>query len=108
MRYIFPIAIVAGQMFASSAVAIDMPNAAKRNECSYCHEVDKPGVGPAWQEVAGRYKDDAGAWAKNGKLARKIKNGGSGVWGRMPMPANPNVGDDDMKEILAFIKGLAR
>lgn len=108
MKSIVLIPLTSGLMFANSAMATDMPNVATRNECGYCHEVSKQVVGPAWKEVAAKYKDDAEAWTKNGKLAKKIKNGGNGSWGRMPMPANPKVSDEDMKEILAFIKGLAK
>jgi cytochrome c len=81
-----------------------MPAVAKKNNCAACHAVDKKVVGPAWKDVAAKYKGDAAAW--DGKLATKIKNGGSGAWGAMPMPANPKVSDADMKEIIAFIKGL--
>lgn len=108
MKSIVLIPLTSGLMFANSAMATDMPNVATRNECGYCHEISKQVVGPAWKDVAAKYKDDAEAWTKNGKLAKKIKNGGNGSWGRMPMPANPKVSDEDMKEILAFIKGLAK
>lgn len=80
-----------------------MPAVAKKNNCTACHAVDKKVVGPAWKDVAAKYKDDATAWDR---VATKIKNGGSGAWGAMPMPANSKVSDDDMKEIIAFIKGL--
>lgn len=108
MRYIVLIALTSGLIFADSAMATDMPNVATKNDCGYCHEVGKPMVGPAWKDVAAKYKDDAAAWTGNGTLAKKIRNGGHGSWGRMPMPANPNVSDGDMKEILVFIKGLAK
>ena len=97
-------AVAAGLMVAGSAMATDMPAVAKKNNCTACHAVDKKVVGPAWKDVSAKYKGDAAAW--DGKLATKIKKGGSGNWGKMPMPANPKVSDADMKEILAFIKGL--
>ncbi|MBU1213900.1 MAG: c-type cytochrome [Gammaproteobacteria bacterium] len=93
----------AGLMVAGSAMAVDMPAAAKKNNCTACHKVDKKVVGPAWKDVAAKYKGDAAAWDK---VAAKIKKGGSGAWGSMPMPANPKVSDADMAEIIAFIKGL--
>ena len=96
----------AGLMVAGSAMATDMPAVAKKNNCTACHAVDKKVVGPAWKDVAAKYKGDAAMFAADGKLATKIKKGGSGAWGAMPMPANPKVSDADMKEILAFIKGL--
>ncbi len=93
----------AGLMVAGSAMATDMPAVAKKNNCTACHKVDKKVVGPAWKDVAAKYKGDAAAWDK---VATKIKKGGSGAWGSMPMPANPKVSDADMAEIIAFIKGL--
>ena len=101
---VISMAVAAGLMVAGSAMATDMPAVAKKNNCTACHAVDKKVVGPAWKDVSAKYKGDAAAW--DGKLATKIKKGGSGNWGKMPMPANPKVSDADMKEILAFIKGL--
>lgn len=95
--------VAAGLMVAGSAMATDMPAVAKKNNCTACHAVDKKMVGPAWKDVAAKYKGDDAAWDK---LADKIKKGGSGAWGKMPMPPNPKVSDADMKEILDFIKGL--
>lgn len=100
---VISMAVAAGLMVAGSAMATDMPAVAKKNNCTACHAVDKKVVGPAWKEVSAKYRGDAAAWDK---LATKIKNGGSGNWGKMPMPANPKVSDADMAEILAFIKGL--
>lgn len=93
----------AGLMVAGSAIATEMPAVAKKNNCTACHKVDKKLVGPSWKDVAAKYKGDAAAWSK---VAAKIKKGGSGAWGSMPMPANPKVSDADMKEIIDFIKAL--
>jgi cytochrome c len=95
--------VAAGLMVAGSAMATDMPAVAKKNNCTACHAVDKKVVGPAWKAVADKYKGDAAAWDK---VAAKVKKGGSGAWGSMPMPANPKVSDADMAEIIGFIKGL--
>ena len=57
----------------------------KKDGCAACHAVDKKIVGPAYKEVAAKYKGDKDAAAK---LAKKVKEGGSGVWGPMPMPPN--------------------
>lgn len=92
--------VAAGLMVAGSAMATDMPAVAKKNNCTACHAVDKKVVGPAWKDVAKKYD------GKVDHLADKIKKGGAGNWGSMPMPANPKVSDADMKEILAFIAGL--
>jgi len=100
---VISMAVAAGLMVAGSAMATDMPAVAKKNNCTACHAVDKKVVGPAWKDVSAKYKGDAAAWDK---LPNKIKKGGSGNWGKMPMPANPKVSDADMAEILDFIKGL--
>lgn len=96
-------AVAAGLMVAGSAMAADMPDVAKKNNCVACHAIDKKVVGPSWKDIAAKYKGDATAAAK---LSDKIKKGGSGVWGSMPMPANPKVSDADMKEMVTFILGL--
>jgi len=100
---VISMAVAAGLMVAGSAMAADMPAAAKKNQCVACHAVEKKVVGPAFKDVAAKYKSDAAGWDK---LATKIKKGGSGNWGKMPMPANPKISDAEIAEILAFIKGL--
>jgi len=99
--------VAAGLMMAGSAMATDMPAVAKKNNCTACHAIDKKVVGPAWMDVAKKYKGDAGAEAK---LITKVSKGGSGVWGSMPMPANDAAGKKqaDMKELVQFILGLAK
>ena len=67
--------------------------------CQACHTVDKKLVGPSYKEVAAKYAGDNAAPAK---LEQKIKNGGSGVWGAVPMPPN-NVPDADLKTLVAWI-----
>jgi cytochrome c len=67
--------------------------------CQAYHTVDKKLVGPAYKEVAAKYKGDTAAPAK---LEQKVKNGGSGVWGAVPMPPN-NVPDADLKTLVAWI-----
>ena len=65
-----------------------------------CHTVDKKLVGPAFKEVAAKY---AGQKDAADKLATKVIKGGSGVWGPVPMPANPQVNDADAKKLVAWI-----
>lgn len=77
----------------------------KKYNCTACHQNDKKLVGPAYQEVAAKYKGDAGAAAK---LAAKVKAGGSGVWGPVPMPPNPQVPDADLKTIITYILGMKK
>ncbi len=94
----------AGLMIAGGAMAVDMPALAKKNGCTNCHSIDKKVVGPAWQDVANKYKGDAGA---ADRLVAKIGKGGGGVWGSVPMPAQ-KASEADRKELVAFILGLAK
>ena len=73
--------------------------------CAACHSNDKQVVGPAYVEVAAKYKGDAGAAAK---LMEKVKKGGQGVWGPVPMPPNPSVSDADLKTIVTYILALKK
>ena len=70
--------------------------------CQACHTVDKKVVGPAYKEVAAKYASDSTALAK---LEQKVKNGGTGVWGAIPMPPN-NVPDADIKTLVEWILAL--
>lgn len=103
--FIVSMAVVTGLTLAGSAMSADMPAVAKKNGCASCHSIDKKVVGPAWQAVADKYKGDATA---ADKLSAKIAKGGSGVWGPVPMPAQPKLSDADNKELVAFILGLAK
>ena len=77
---------------------------AQKSGCLMCHGIDTAIIGPAYKDIAKKYKDDKSAEAR---LVEKVKAGGSGVWGKMPMPANsPKVKDDDIKTIVKWI--LAR
>ena len=77
----------------------------QKDGCAACHGVDKKIVGPAYQDVAAKYKGDAGAPAK---LVQKVKAGGSGVWGQIPMPPNPKVPDDYIKALVSWILALKK
>ena len=97
-------AVAAGLMVAGSAMATDMPAVAKKNNCTACHKVDKKVVGPAWKDVAAKYKGDDAAWDK---VAAKIKKGGSGAWGAVPMPPNtPQVSQSDIQTLVRYILSL--
>ena len=77
---------------------------AQKSGCLACHAIDKKVLGPAMKDVAAKYKGDKTAEAK---LIAKVKTGGSGVWGPMPMPANsPQVKDDDIKSIVQWILAM--
>ena len=77
----------------------------KKDGCAVCHTIDKKLIGPTYQEVAAKYKGDASAAAK---LADKVKKGGIGVWGQIPMPPNPQVPDADIKNLVAWILTLKK
>ncbi|WP_018987951.1 c-type cytochrome [Aromatoleum toluclasticum] len=98
MKVFVAAAVAAGLLSAAPAFA--SMELAKAKNCLACHAVDKKLVGPAYQEVAKKYAGDAGAAAK---LAEKIQKGGSGVWGTMPMPANPQVSPEEAKTLAAWV-----
>jgi cytochrome c len=76
----------------------DLALAQSRN-CMSCHTVDKKVVGPAFKDVAARY---AGQKDAVDRLAGKIRHGGGGVWGAVPMPANPQVSEGDARRLAAW------
>jgi cytochrome c len=73
---------------------------AKKHNCFACHQVDKKLVGPAYKEVAKKYKGQKNAAAT---LAEKVKKGSQGAWGPVPMPPNPSVPDGDVKKLVDWI-----
>ena len=73
---------------------------AKKHNCLACHTVDKKVVGPSYKEVAAKYRGDKAAEAK---LIDKVKKGGVGVWGQIPMPPNAAVPDADTKVLVRWI-----
>ena len=87
--------VIAGQAQADEALA-------KAKNCMSCHAVDKKLVGPAYKDVAAKYKGDAKAPAM---LAAKIKAGGKGTWGPIPMPPN-NVTPEEAGKLAAWVLAL--
>ena len=83
---------VSGQLLADEALA-------KAKNCMSCHAVDKKLVGPSYKDVAAKYKGDAGAAEA---LAAKVKAGGKGVWGQIPMPPN-NVTPEEAKKLATWV-----
>jgi cytochrome c len=73
----------------------------KTKGCVACHAVDKKLVGPAYKDVAKKYTE-----ADVPKLVEKVKKGGVGVWGQVPMPPNPQVADADIEKIVRWILTL--
>ena len=88
-----------------AAVAVTAPAFADQalataKNCMACHATDKKLVGPAYKDVAAKYKDDKGAVDM---LAAKIMKGGAGVWGPVPMPANAQVNEAEAKKLAAWV-----
>jgi cytochrome c len=94
-------------LVAAQANAVDAKAAealAQKSGCLACHSIDKKVLGPAYKDVAAKYKGDKTAEAK---LVAKVKAGGSGVWGPMPMPANsPQVKDADITTVVQWVLAM--
>ena len=91
------IAFTAGMLLAGPALADE--TLAKKYNCLACHQVDKKVVGPAYKDIAKKYKGQN----VNAQLEQKVKKGGSGVWGQVPMPPNAAVPDADLKKLVDWI-----
>jgi len=91
-------ALVAAVSVTAPALA-DQALATSKN-CMACHAVDKKLVGPAFKDIAAKYAGDKSA---ADKLAAKVMKGGAGVWGPVPMPANPQVSDAEAKKLVAWV-----
>ena len=104
MKLILPLVVTVTLGFVSQANADDAAKAlAQKSGCLACHSVEAKVVGPAFKDVAAKYKGKGA----EGKLIAKVKAGGSGVWGPVPMPANsPQVKDDDIKTIVTWVLTL--
>ena len=86
-----------------AAPALANEELAKKHACTACHSIDKKLVGPAYKDVAAKY---AGQKDAVDKLAQKVMKGGAGVWGAVPMPANPQVSDAEAKQLVQWIMTL--
>ena len=92
---------LAATAFATGAFAAGIEDTMTKAGCMACHQKDKKVVGPAFKDIAAKYKgQDVVA-----KLAAKARAGGSGVWGPIPMPPNTpdKIGDADLKSAVEFI-----
>ena len=102
---LFTLAGAAALLVASASVQASTPvdgaaatALAQRNACMACHAVDRRMVGPAYRDVATKYKGMDVA-----KLAASIRAGGAGKWGPVPMPAQPNLSDENARILAAWI-----
>jgi len=103
--------LVFGNAFAEENAELDALKAdptkwmqSKGYICMSCHQVEVKVLGPSYKEVAAKYQGEETAAAT---LKEKIKDGGVGNWGQIPMPPNPNVTDEDLDTIIAWIMSLA-
>jgi cytochrome c len=112
-RLLLKVFIVLSSMFAGNAVfaaeggsaasvasVADAVAIARGNACMGCHAVDRKLVGPSFQQIAAKYKGDPQAQAK---LVAKVRNGGSGVWGVIPMPSHPSMNAADIQKVVGWI-----
>lgn len=99
MKHVLIALALGGLMSAGLAQAASGPELAKQYNCLACHSVDAKLVGPSYQQVAAKYKgQDVTA-----KLMQKVKAGGSGSFGAIPMSPNPQVPDADLKQLVTWI-----
>jgi len=99
---------VKGLVLAAAAVCVAGPATAqeellKKYGCLACHTLDKKLVGPAYKDVAAKYKGQGDA---PDKLLEKVRRGGQGVWGQIPMPPNPTVPEADLRSMIKYILAL--
>lgn len=93
----------AALILSVSSIASADQALAQKNACMSCHGVDKKIVGPAFKEIATKYKSDKAAPAR---LAKHVKEGTKGNFGTIPMPPNPQVKDEDIAKIVAWIMAM--
>ena len=87
----------------ASAPAFANKDLAAKRGCLACHAIDKKLIGPAYQDIAKKYKASDEAM-----LVAKVKAGGKGVWGPIPMPPNVAVKDEDIKTLVKWILAGAK
>ena len=91
-----------GAVLVSTAASAQL-ELAKQKNCLACHTVDKKLVGPAYKDVAKKYENDKDAVPR---LAKKVREGGVGVWGPIPMPANPQVHEAESLQLVKWVLSL--
>ena len=101
--------VVAGVVVVGALVGIASPafaavadgmKVAQANACMGCHAVDRKLVGPSFKDVAVKYKGDGAAQAK---LEKKVRDGGAGVWGAIPMPSHPAMSAADIHSVVGWV-----
>jgi cytochrome c len=92
--------VIAALTAMASTSAMASPDLAKAKNCMACHAVATKLVGPAYKDVAAKY---AGQKDAEAKLVAKVLKGGSGAWGAIPMPANPQVTEAEAKTLVKWV-----
>lgn len=102
---VLPVIAAVAFSAATPARAADGEAIVKKARCVACHAVDQKRVGPAYKDVAAKYHGDASA---PGKLFDKVRSGGAGVWGEVPMIPHPadKISDEDLKAAIQWILAL--
>jgi cytochrome c len=102
MKALSTVSLALALAFASGA-AVANADLAKAKNCMACHAEARKLIGPAYKDVAAKYASDKDAVAK---LTKKVREGGVGVWGQIPMPANPQVSQADAATLVKWILSI--
>ena len=102
MRKSITLSIAIALAAVAGSAAADA-NLAKAKNCLACHTVEAKLVGPAFKDIGKKYAADKGA---TDKMAKKIREGGVGVWGQIPMPANPQVNADEAETLAKWVLSI--
>jgi cytochrome c len=94
------VALFAISSIFAAPLAFASAELAQKKSCMACHAMDKKVLGPSYKDVAAKYAGQKDAVAK---LAEKIQKGGAGVWGQVPMPANPTVTPEEAKQLATWV-----
>jgi len=100
MKYTMLVALAVTAVASGSAMAANELELAKSKNCMACHSVQNKVVGPAYKDVAAKY---AGQKDAEAKLVAKVLKGGSGSWGAVPMPANPQVTEAEAHTLVKWV-----
>jgi cytochrome c len=104
-----PVGGVRGDKFSEAASAkavapVDVAVLARQKACLSCHGVDKRIVGPAFKDVAAKYKGRPGI---EELLVQKLRKGSADTWGPIPMPPNPDLAEADARLLVQWVLGSA-
>lgn len=104
MKKLIGLGLAAGCLLAAqAAVSEDAMAIAQANGCMACHQVENKIVGPSYKDVAAKYKDQEGA---KEMLIGKVRAGGMGTWGPVPMPPQAAISDENLAAVVDWILSL--